>query len=164
MDLVTPAIGLIFWTTVAFLLLLVLLKKFAWKPILTAVKEREGSITESLKQAEKARDEMKNLQAENEGILKAAKEERSKLLKEAKTAADGLITEAKDKAKIEASKIAEEARKEIETAKLAALAEVKSEVGALAISIAERLMKRELSEKNAQEKYVDELVDDFKLN
>ncbi len=164
MGLVTPGIGLIFWTTLAFLILLVLLRKFAWGPILSAVKEREGSITDSLKAAEKAREEMANLQAENETILKAAKEERAKIIKEAKEVSDRVIGESKETAKIEAGKIVEDAKREIELQKLAALAEVKNEVGGLAISIAEQLIKRELNDKAAQEAFAKEAAANFNLN
>jgi F-type H+-transporting ATPase subunit b len=164
MELVTPGIGLVFWTTVAFLLLLFVLSKYAWRPILNAVKERELNIEVALQQAEKARVEMAKLTADNEKLLAAAKEERVQILKEAKQVGEKIIEEAREKAKEEANKYLTEAKAEITTQKLAAITEVKNQVGLLAIELSEKILRRELAGKDSQEKYVAELVNDIKLN
>jgi F-type H+-transporting ATPase subunit b len=164
MELVTPGIGLVFWTTVAFLLLLFVLSKYAWRPILNAVKERELNIEVALQQAEKARAEMAKLTADNEKLLAAAKEERVQILKEAKQVGEKIIEEAREKAKEEANKYLTEAKAEITTQKLAAITEVKNQVGLLAIELSEKILRRELAGKDSQEKYVAELVNDIKLN
>lgn len=164
MELLTPAVGLVFWTTITFLLLLVVLGKFAWTPILNTVKEREVSIRESLAQAEKARDEMAKLQADNQKLLNEAKEERAKILKEAKEIGDKLISEAREKASAEYSKKVADASLEIEAQKLAAIAEVKNNAGKLSVEIAEKILRRELADQSAQEAYATSLVNDLKLN
>ena len=120
MELVTPGFGLVFWTTVSFLILLVLLRKFAWKPILSAVNDREESIEEAIQQAQKAREEMANLKADNERILNEARAERDQMLKEARDIRDNMINESKDVAKNEADKIMTSAREAIENEKKAA--------------------------------------------
>lgn len=164
MELVTPAVGLVFWTTLTFLILLLILRKIAWKPILNSVKEREQNIRESLSQAEKAKEEMANLQAENIKLLNEAKEERTKILKEAKEAGDKLIADAKDKAGAEYSKKVEEAVREIENQKMAALTEVKNEAGKMAVEISKKILQKELSDPQAQQAYASSLVNDIKLN
>lgn len=164
MELVTPAIGLVFWTTLTFLILLLILRKVAWKPILNSVKEREQNIRESLSQAEKAKEEMANLQAENIKLLNEAKEERTKILKEAKEAGEKLIADAKEKAGVEYSKKVEEAVKEIENQKMAALTEVKNEAGKMAVEISKKILQKELSDPQAQQSYASALVNDIKLN
>ena len=128
MDLVTPDLGLLFWTGLVFCLLLFVLTKFAWKPILNAVNTREQNITDALELAEKTKAEMQALKAENDQILKAARAERDQILKEAKEAANGMIEDAKGKAKDEAAKIVESARQNINSEKAAAMAEIKSHV------------------------------------
>ena len=163
-NLLNPDPGLIIWTLIVFGLVLIILKKFAWKPILDSLDERDQSIQQSLDQAEKARDEMARLTSDNQKILDEAKEERAKILKEAKEASTMLVEDAKNKAKVEASKIVEDSGKEIEIQKLAALAEVKNQVGEMAIEIAQDILKKELSNKSDQEAFVSKLVDDFKLN
>ncbi len=164
MELVTPGIGLVFWTTLAFLLLLFVLSKYAWRPILNAVKERELNIEVALQQAEKARAEMAKLTADNEKLLAAAKEERVQILKEAKQVGEKIIEEAREKAKEEANKYLTEAKAEITTQKLAAITEVKNQVGLLAIELSEKILRKELAGKDSQEKYAAELVNDIKLN
>ena len=164
MELVTPAIGLVFWTTLVFILLLIILRKFAWKPILNAVKEREETIEDALKAAESAKAEMEQLNATNEKLLIEAREEKAKLVQEAKAAGEKLIEDAKAKAQAESSRILENAKREIDNQKDAAKAELKKEVGTLALSIAEKLLQKELENKNAQEELVSKLVEDFKLN
>lgn len=164
MDLITPAIGLVFWTTLVFFLLLILLRKFAWKPILNAVNEREESIIDALKSAEKAKAEMEQLNTNNEKLLIEAREAKTKLLLEAKAAGEKIVEEAKEKAQAESSRIVENAKREIENQKEAAKAELKMEVGSMALSIAEKVLQRELENKSAQEELVSKLVEDFKLN
>jgi F-type H+-transporting ATPase subunit b len=164
MELVTPSLGLVFWTTLAFLLLLFVLRKFAWTPILDAVKERELNIEVALQQAEKARAEMAKMSADNEKLLMAAKEERSIILKEAKMAGEKLVEDAREKAKEEVSKLLAEAKVEITNQKLAAITEVKNQVGIMAIELSEKIMRRELAGKDEQQKYAAQLLAETNLN
>tara|TARA_B100000378_G_C17802076_1_gene327760 strand:+ start:71 stop:565 length:495 start_codon:yes stop_codon:yes gene_type:complete len=164
MDLVTPSIGLIFWTTVTFLILLVLLRKFAWKPILNAVKDREQSIDEALKSAQRAKEEMERLNADNERILKEARAERDSILKEAREMREKTIAEAKAKASEEAAKIIGSAREQIEHQKMAAITELKNQVAEMSIHIAEQILRGELADKNKQTELVNDQLKDFKLN
>ncbi len=164
MDLVTPGVGLIFWTTIVFLLLVFLLAKFAWKPILGAVKTREEAIENALKSAEKARAEMENLQADNEKLLKQAREERDVILKEARTMKEKTISEAKDAASAEADKIIASAMEQIEHEKMAAITELKNQVASLSIEMAEKILRAELKDQKAQTEMVERMVDDVKLN
>jgi F-type H+-transporting ATPase subunit b len=164
MELVTPQIGLIFWTTLSFLILIVLLKKFAWSPILGAVKSRESSIKDALEAAEKAREEMANLQADNDRILKEARAERDEMLKEARDLKTSMISEAKNSAKEEADKMIASAKSVIENEKAAAISELKNSVGALSIEIAEKVLKAELMDADKQSSYIAEMLKDVKLN
>lgn len=164
MELVKPAIGLIFWMLLTFGIVLFLLKKFAWKPILTIIKEREKSIADALESAEHAKREMKNLKAGNEKLLAEARLERDKILKEAGDIRDSLITEAKSKAKVEADKIISSARETINNEKNAALAELKNQVASLSIDIAEKILRSELSNEDKQKALVSTLLQDVKLN
>jgi F-type H+-transporting ATPase subunit b len=164
MGLITPGLGLIFWSALGFLIVLFLLSKYAWKPILSALDEREKSIEEALKSAEIARNEMSNLKAENEKIIHEAKIERDEMLLKASETAKNMIEEAKSAAAIEGTKMIENAKAAIETEKLAALEEVKVQVGILSLAIAEKLLKRNFSEDAAQQALVEELVNDLKLN
>lgn len=164
MELVTPGIGLMFWTSIAFLLLLFLLSKFAWTPILNAVNERELKIEKSLQEAEKAREEILKLTVNNEKMLAEAKEERSKIISEAKVYGEKLIEEAREKSKVEAQKLIVEAKAEINIQKMAAITEVKNQVGNMVLDLSEKLLKRELSDKSRQENYTAELINDIKLN
>lgn len=141
MELVTPAIGLIFWTTVVFTLLVLLLKKFAWKPILSAVDERNKSIKDSLAQAEKARSEMSELTANNEKIIAQAKVDRDIILKEARDMKNEIISEAKDKASKEAEKLVSTAKEQILNEKMKAITELKNHVADLSIEMAEKNLK-----------------------
>lgn len=163
MNFVAPE-SLIFWTTIIFLAFFFLLKKLAWKPILNAVKEREDSINEALLSAEKARLEMLNLKSDNERILKEARAERDAMMKDAKEIKDKLISEAKDEAKMQSSKIIEQAKFTIENEKQAAIVELKNQVAELSISIAEKIIKEELSSKDKQLKVIGDLLKDVKLN
>ncbi len=164
MELVTPAIGLIFWTTIVFILLVLLLKKFAWKPILTAVENRNESIENALKAAEKAKEDIENLTADNERILNEAKLERDALLKEAREIKDKVIAEAKDKAKTEAEKILVSAKEQITNEKMAAITELKNQVAELSIEIAEKIIKSELEDLNKQKELVTSAISDTDLN
>ena len=164
MDLVTPEIGLIFWTTVTFVILLFLLAKFAWKPILKAVKDREASIEDALKSADKARQEMEKLKSDNEQILREARAERDGILKDAREISEKMVAEAKAKANAEGAKAIEQAREQIENQKMAAVTELKNQVAKMSIDIAEKIIRKELSDKGNQEALVGEQLKDFKLN
>ena len=164
MELLTPNLGLIFWTLIVFLVVLFILSKYAWKPIMNAIKEREETIEESLKSAQKARDEMASMKADNEKLLNEAREERMKILKDAKEVKENIINEAKERAKQDAAKIMEDTKREIENQKNAAMAEVKNQTAALAMEIAEKILRKELDNRDSQERYVEKLVDDFKMN
>jgi F-type H+-transporting ATPase subunit b len=164
MELVTPQIGLIFWTSLSFLILMFLLKKFAWAPILGAVKEREVSIREALESAENARKEMANLQADNERILKEARAERDAMLKDARDIKASIVSDAKNTAKEEADKMIASAKAVIENEKVAAISELKNSVGALSIEIAEKVLKSELKDVEKQNTFISEMLKDVKLN
>ena len=164
MELVTPEIGLIFWTTIVFLLLLIVLKKYAWKPILAAVDERNKSIEDALKAADKAKKEMLALNTDNERILIQAKKERDALLKEGREIKDNIIAEAKDKAKIEADKILITAKEQINNEKMKAITELKNQVASMSIDIAEKILKSELSDKNKQKELIAEALKSNELN
>ena len=164
MELVTPEIGLIFWTTIVFLLLLSVLKKYAWKPILAAVDERNKSIEDALKAADKAKKEMLALNTDNERILTEAKKERDALLKEGREIKDNIIAEAKDKAKIESDKILITAKEQINNEKMKAITELKNQVAEMSIDIAEKILKSELSDKNKQKELIAEALKNNELN
>jgi F-type H+-transporting ATPase subunit b len=163
-SLATPAIGTVFWTTLIFLCFLFLLTKFAWKPILKAVKAREEIIKSSLEAAEKAREDMKRLQADNEAILKKAREERENILKEARDVRDKLIGEAKGKAASEAEKLIEKARLGIESEKSKALSEIRDQVATLSVEIASRILGEKLKESEEQNKLIDNYLREINLN
>ncbi len=162
--LVLPDIGLVFWSTIAFLALFFLLGKFAWKPILAAISERETGITTALAQADKLKAEMASMSAENEAMMVKAREERATMLKEAKEASDKMISQAKDKAKAEFDKIVADAQQAIQQQKNAALTDVKNQVGSLVIEVSEKILRRELSNKSEQENYIKQLTEAVKLN
>lgn len=164
MDLVTPAIGLVFWTVLIFIILLVLLRKFAWKPILNAVKDRTDSIREALSSAEKAKDEMAKLQSDNELILKEARIERDNIIKEARDLKDKTIAEAKSQAKSEADTIIASAKAAIQNEKRAAINEIKNQVASLSIEIAEKILSKELSEKDSQKALIEDLLNKTNIN
>lgn len=154
MELVTPALGLIFWTTVVFVLLLLLLKKFAWKPILSAVEERNSLINDSLQAAEKARDEMSELNSNNEKIIAQAKLDRDSLLKEAREMKSQIISQAKDQAALEAEKLVNSAKEQISNEKMRALTELKNHVADLSIEMAEKVLSNELSDASKQKELI----------
>ncbi|WP_339609878.1 F0F1 ATP synthase subunit B [uncultured Planktosalinus sp.] len=164
MDLVTPGFGLVFWTAITFLILLFILKKFAWKPILGAVSSREESIKDALAAAEAARREMENLQADNERILQEARAEREAMLKEARDMKNKMIADAKEDAKLTADKMISQAQEAIQSEKKAAIAELKGQVASLSLEIAEKVVKQELSNKGQQEKLVEDMLGKAKLN
>ncbi len=164
MDLITPEFGLVFWTAITFLCLLFILKKFAWKPILGAVEEREDGIKNALASAEKARKEMENLNADNERILKEARAEREAMLKDAREIREQTIAKAETEAQEKASKIIEKAQAAIESEKKIAMAELKSHVAGLSVEIAEKVVREELSNKDKQLKLVESMLGEAKLN
>ena len=164
MDLILPDYGLLFWTGLVFCLLLIILVKFVWKPILSAVNAREQKISEALDLAEKTRAEMQLLQAENDKILKEARAERDSILKEAKEMANHMVEEAKSKAKVEAEKIVESARNTINSEKAAALAELKTQVASLSLEIAEKVVRGELASDEKQKALADKLAGDINMN
>jgi F-type H+-transporting ATPase subunit b len=165
-SLTTPAIGTIFWTTIIFGLFFFLLSKFAWKPILNAVKARDEMIKGSLESAEKAREEMLKLQSDNEAILRKAREEREDILREARDVRDKLVSEAKGRASVEAEKLIEKARAGIENEKQKALSEIREQVVTLSVEIASKLLGEQLKQTGEQEKLIDNYLKeiDFKKN
>ncbi len=164
MDLVTPDIGLIFWTTISFAILYFILAKFAWKPILGAVTEREKSIKDALSAAEKAKEEMANLKADNEKILNEAKLHRESLLKEAREIKSKIIADAESEATEKANKLIESAKTAIENEKSAAMKELKNTVVDLSLDIAEKLLSKELADKSKQVENIQDILDKSKLN
>ena len=156
--------GLFIWQTIIFVGLILLLKKFAWKPILDAVNEREEGIKNALLSADNARKEMQNLQADNQRILQEARMERDSLLKDAREMKDKMVADAKNEAQAQGLKMIEQAKVAIESEKNAAMAELKLHVSTLSLEIAEKLLKDELSNKEAQVKLVEKMLGDAKLN
>lgn len=164
MELVTPGIGLIFWQTVTFLLVLFLLSKFAWKPIMASLRERESSIENALSMAEKAKLEMQALKAGNEKLLSEARAERDRILKEASDASTQMIEAAKAKAGEESNRMVAQAREAVANEKRSAIAEIKNLAGNLSVEIAEQLLRRELQDASAQQKLVSEYMKEVTLN
>ena len=163
-SVIKPDPGLIFWTAIIFIVLWGVLGRMAFKPIQNALKKRDNEIQEALDEAKKAREEMSNVQAENQKLLADAREERTRMLKEAKETKDQIVKEAKDQARAEAQKIVTNAQQEIENQRKVAMAELKKEVGAMAIDIAEKVLRKQLAGDKEQEQFVNTLVDDIKLN
>ncbi len=164
LDLVTPDPGLLFWTLLIFGILWFLLAKYAFKPIQKALRDREDSIEVALNKAEEAEKKVQELYAENQQAKKVAAEERSRIIREANEMKDQIINDAKEKSKVEAGKILADAKVEIDNQKNAAMQEVKSQVGALALEIAEKVIKKNLKDDSSQTAYVADLVNDVKLN
>tara|TARA_Y100000766_G_C18702090_1_gene504747 strand:- start:33 stop:527 length:495 start_codon:yes stop_codon:yes gene_type:complete len=164
MDLVTPDIGLIFWTTVSFAILYFILAKFAWKPILGAVNEREKSIKDALSAAEMAKEEMASLKADNEKILNEAKLQRELLLKEAREIRSRIIADAESEATEKANKLIESAKTAIENEKSAAMKELNNTVVDLSLNIAEKLLSKQLDNKEKQQENIQEILENTKLN
>ena len=164
MDLITPEIGLFFWQTIVFLILLFLMAKFAWKPILSSVRNREQSINDALASAENARKEMQNLKSDNEQLMKEARAERDAILKEARELKEKVIADASEEAKVKADRIVAEAMKSIQIEKQSAMAELKNQVAELSVEIAEKIVRKELSGKNEQHQMIEKMIGDAKLN
>jgi F-type H+-transporting ATPase subunit b len=160
MELVTPSIGLLFWMCLSFGIVVFLLKKYAWKPILTSIKQREQGIEDALNEAKKMREEIASLKAGNEALMAQAREEREVLLKEARDVRDREIAEAKNRAKTEAESILGRARAEIQNEKKAAVAEIKILVGELSVEIAEKILREKLAADEAQRALVDRMLKD----
>lgn len=164
MGLITPGIGLIFWMLLTFTTVMFLLKKFAWKPILSTLKEREDSIENALKAASDAKLQMAKLKSDNEQILAEARNERDALLKEARETQDMIISEAKNKAKDEATKLVVAAQAAIQNEKTAALESMKEQIVTLSIEVSEKILRKELSSDVKQSDLLSNLVKDIKLN
>ncbi len=164
MELVTPDVGLLFWMLVSFTLLLIILKKFAWKPILNSLREREESISEALSTAEKARAEMEKLKTDNEAIIREARIEKEKILKEAREIKNQIVDKAKQEATQEAHKIIEVARLNIRQEKAMALDEIKKQVAELSVDIAEKILREKLSADSEQKKMIEKYLEDIRLN
>ena len=164
MDLLTPGTGLLFWQSIVFLALFLILAKFAWSPILGALKERETSIQQALDAADKARLEMAKLQEGNEKLLKEAREERDKIVRDAREASNRLIEQAQTEARKSADKLIEDAKAVIQTEKQAALRDVQAQVADFSLQIAEKLLKKNLSGDKAQKDLVADFIKDVKVN
>ncbi len=164
MGIISPDIGTIFWMVLGFSIVFFILKKFGWAVILKTLKEREESIDEALKSADKAREEMAILRADHESLLKEARAERDTIISEARQIRADLIEKAKGDATLEADNVLESARKEIENEKRSALSEIKAQVADLSIDIAEKILRKELSEDEKHQALIKEMLDEMKLN
>ncbi len=164
MDLVTPAVGQLFWGGLVFIILLILLTKFAWKPILSAVNEREESIQESMDMAIKTKAEMEALQAQNQDLLKEARIDRDKMIKEASETSKRMIEESREEGKAQQQKIVAEAQKIINAEKAAAISELKTQVASLSLEIAEKVIKGELASDDKQKALAEQIANDISLN
>ncbi|HZX61670.1 MAG TPA: F0F1 ATP synthase subunit B [Bacteroidales bacterium] len=164
MELVNPGIGLIVWMTLAFLAILYILGKYAWKPIMKALKERESSIHDALNAAEKAKEEMKKMEFSNEQLLLEAKNERDIILSTARKIKETIIEESKQKASEEANRIIVSAKESIQNEKMAAMTDLKNQLAELSLEVAKKILKKELSDPKKQEEYSKELMKDVKFN
>lgn len=164
MELLNPGIGLLLWTLIAFIIVLVILKKFAWTPILKGLKDRETNIADAIASAEKVKAEMAALKSENEVLITKAREERAAMIKEAKETADKMVADAQGKAKSEYERIVADAQAAIDQQKNAALIDVKNQVGKLVIEVAEKVLRKQLDNKPQQEAYIKQLADTVKLS
>jgi F-type H+-transporting ATPase subunit b len=164
MKLLTPELGLLIWTLLAFLIVFFILKAKAWPAIIKGLRDREQGITNALETAERVKAEMAQLKSENEALLATAREERAQILKEARETKDRVINEAKEQAKVEANKIITEAQAAINVQKMAALTDVKNQLGKLVIEVTEKILRKELSGRDAQEAHIKDLVAEVKLN
>jgi F-type H+-transporting ATPase subunit b len=164
MDLLMPEFGLFLWTLVAFLAVFFILRKFAWKPILTALNEREAGIADSIASAEKLRAEMGQMQAENEKVMAQAREERAQILKTAKETSEQIVNKAKEDTKAIADRMIAEAQLQIQQQKMAAVTEVKNEIGRLAVEVAEKVLRKQLAAVDAQNDYAGMLAEEIKMN
>lgn len=164
MSLLTPSFGMIFWMIIAFIVVLLILRSFAWKPILNALREREYNIKEALRSADNAKKEMKKLKADNEKIIAEGQKEKNEILKEARETREKMINDAKDEARREAEKIIENAKISIAEEKAAVLAELRNKVVELSVDIAEKIIKDHLDNDKAQKELIDDLLNDVKFN
>jgi|SRR5665647_562271 F-type H+-transporting ATPase subunit b len=164
MELLLPKLGLIVWTLIAFGIVFFILKKYAWKPILNSLKEREKNITDSILSAENVRKEMSELKSENEALLAQAREERAQMMREAKETRDKIIMDAKEQAKEQMSKIVADAQNVINQQKMAAITDLKNQVGNLVLEVSEKVLRRELNNKADQEKYIQQITKNVELN
>jgi F-type H+-transporting ATPase subunit b len=164
MELVKPGLGLIFWMTITFSLVLFVLSKFAWKPILNSIREREDSINNALNAADEARKQMDALKSDNEKLLQQARIERDALLKEAKEMKDEIISQAKKSADDESRRILTAANESIESAKIKALNELKTQVAVLSVDLAEKVLSKKMEDRSAQEAFVNENLKSITLN
>lgn len=164
MGIIEPGIGLLFWMTLTFVILLFLLAKFAWKPIVNAVNDRETSIVDALNQAKLAKKEMEELKADNERVIREAKVERDAILKEAREIKDRIVGEAKDAAKAEGDKMIESAKQTINAEKNAAMADIKAQIGTMSVNIAESILKQKLDNSEAQNELVQNYLNKSNLN
>lgn len=164
MPIVTPGIGLVFWMFIAFSILLFILGKFAWKPILKMLKEREESIEKALQAAEEAKLEMQKLQANNEQIIAEARKQADTIIKEAREIKEKIISDAKNAAAIEADKVMKNAKASIENEKNQALNEIRNQIAEFSVLIAEKVIRKELSNENKQKEYIESLLKDINVN
>ncbi len=164
LSLIDISPGMVFWTGLAFIVLIIFLSKYAWKPILSAVKERENSIADAIDSADKVKKEMAQMQADNEKLLQQAREEKAAMLKEAKEVKEKIIAEAEGEARANAERITADAKSQIEHQKMAAMMDVKNQVGKLVLEVSEKVLRKEMDDKNAQMSYIDKLTDEIKLN
>ncbi|MEO8569325.1 MAG: F0F1 ATP synthase subunit B [Ginsengibacter sp.] len=164
MELLLPKLGLIVWTVLAFAIVFFILAKYAWKPILKSLNEREKNISDSILSADKVRAEMAELKSENEILLSKAREERAIMMREAKETRDKIITESKEQARQETNKIVADAQATINQQKMAAITDLKNQVGNLVLEVSEKVLRRELSNKDEQEKYIKQLAEKVELN
>ena len=164
MEIILPQLGLFLWTVILFGIFAVIMAKYAWKPIMQGLKERETSIADALQSAEKAREEMANLQSENEALLKEARIEKNKIIQEAKVISEQMVAKAKADAAAVASKEMEKAKIQIESEKMAALTELKNQAGLLSLQIAEKVLKNELADRPAQEAFANKLISELSNN
>lgn len=162
--ILTPDLGLLFWNLLAFLIAFFILKKKAWPAIIKGLNDREATIQDSLATAERVKTEMAQLKSENEALLAQAREERAAIIKEAKEARDKMVNEAREEAKIQAAKIISDAHSTANNQKMAAMVELKNQIGKLVIEVSEKVLRRELGNKNDQENYIKQLSDDIRLN
>jgi len=164
MQLVTPGLGLIFWMLVSFSLVLFVLGKYAWKPIMKGIHQREDSIEKALEAANDAKKEMLQLKAGNEQLLRDAKDERDALMRDARKVREAILEEAREKANEEAARIMENARENIQFEKMAAINELKNQIATISIEIAEKVIGKELENKKAQQELTEKLLKDVKIN
>ncbi len=164
MDLITPDFGLFFWMLVTFMLVFIILKKFAWKPIVQALKEREENIRDGLENAEDAKNQLANVKIESDKIISEAIVERDKLIKQGREIKEQIITEAREEAEVEAKKIVEAAKKQIEEEKTAAINQIKVQIASLSVEIAEKILRKKLQDDNQQKELLYNLLDDLKVN